>query len=423
MTLNRAFMPQSRKLRQLCLGIYGTIVLIISPFILKTNWHLWTVSSQSYQGIGPDVIPQLTNIKQRLQAGEGDRMQQLFPEGWFFSHIIYGYSWVNVGLTDTTQRSRAIEEVEWTLAQADSPKGIGPFSRDTQVPRGVFYLAWTNRLLGGLLKLQSPEERSRLNIDRFQAQSALLAAAYEKSPRLTLEAYPGMAWPCDQVVAMSSLALHDELFGHHYRPLIQRWVSHIQQNLDPKTQLIPHKVDAENGSIEIAARSSSQVYLLPFLMELDREFARQQYQQFRRQFVVPTLGLIPLREYPIGVPGKGDVDTGPLIFGLSATSNITSLAVAKAYDDRALFDSGLLITETLGLPWQWSGQKSYGLGQLIVIDDFLVWGKTLVPWTQQAPMVAPDRRPSLHRGVWLLGSIGLLLILWTPILRSRKQAR
>jgi hypothetical protein len=414
-------MPKSRKLRQLGIGIYGAIALLTSSFVLKVNWHLWTLSSQSYQGVGADVMPQLTNIKQRLKAGDADRMQQLFPEGWFFSHIIYGYSWVNVGLTDSTQRSTAIQEVEWTLAQADTPKGLAPFQQNTQVPHGVFYLGWTNRLLGGLLKLQSPEQRSVQNIARFHAQSAMLAKAYENSPNFTLEAYLGMAWPCDQTVALASLALHDELFGSNYRSVIRQWINDTQQHLDPKTQMIPHKVDATTGAIDIAARSSSQVYLLPFLKELDPQFGLQQYQHFRQQFILPTLGVLPVREFPIGVPGNGDVDTGPLIFGFSATSSITSLAAAKAYDDRALFDSGLLITETLGLPWQWQNQKSYAWGQLIVIDDFLVWGKTMVPWTEGAIVDYADQPLNRYREAWLIGSIVFLGILWSPVLRWRRK--
>jgi hypothetical protein len=419
-------MAKSRKLRQLGIGIYGTIALTVSALVLKANWHLWTLSSQSYQGVGADVLPQLGHIKQRLVAGDGDRMQQLFPEGWLFSHVIYGYSWVNVGLTDASRRAQAIQEVQWTLAQTDTPQALAPFQQDTQVPHGVFYLGWTNRLLGGLLKLQAPSERSAQDIDRFHAQSAILAQAYSRQfdqqpDQPHLQAYPGLAWPCDQTVALASLALHDELFGSDYKPVIQRWIRATQQHLDPRTQLIPHKVDATTGAMEIGPRSSSQVYLLPFLMELDPGFGLQQYQQFRRQFVPPTLGLWPVREYPIGVSGQGDVDTGPLILGFSPTSNIASLAAAKAYGDRGLLDSGLVITETLGLPWQWQTQKSYAGGQLIVIDDFLVWGKTVVPWTQGPRPIAPAL--SLNRGAWTMGSSGLLLLLWSPVIAPMVSRR
>ncbi|OUC11937.1 MAG: hypothetical protein B0A82_24850 [Alkalinema sp. CACIAM 70d] len=403
-----------RKFPRILPWLYYLIALLISVFLVKLNWTLWTLSSRHYDRLGADVLPQLNNIKQRLQAGEGDRMQALFPEGYFFSHAIYGYSWVNVGLANESLRQRAIAEVEWTLEKLDSDKGRRPFQFQTQVPNGVFYLGWSNRLLGGLLKLQRPEARSPQNLGRFHVQSALLAQAYDR--RFMLAAYPAMTWPCDQTVALSSLALHDELFDSNYRSIIQRWIDHIQQNLDPKTQLIPHKVDADTGAIEIAGRSSSQVYLLPFLLELDPAFATQQYQRFRQQFPVATFGFFPVREYPIGISGKGDVDTGPLIFGFSATSTITSLATAKAFNDRELFDSTLMITETLGLPLQVGDQKFYGLGSLIVIDAFLVWGKTWVPWTKVPQPVVNDRALTIHRGAWLGGSLVGLVLLWSPLI-------
>jgi hypothetical protein len=400
-----------RKLPRIPSWLHTLISLLISLFVLKLNWNLWMVSSRNYDRLGADVLPQLNNIKQRLQAGEGDRMQSLFPEGYFFSHVIYGYSWVNVGLTHEFLRQKAIAEVEWTLAQIDSDKGRRPFRFQTQVPNGVFYLGWSNRLLGGLLKLQKPEERSKKTVGRFHVQSALLAQAYDR--QFMLEAYPGMTWPCDQTVALASLVLHDELFGSNYQPIVQRWLNHARQNLDPKTQLLPHKIDSNTGEIEIAGRSSSQVYLLPFLLELDPELARQHYQRFRQQFPVSTLGFFPVREYPIGTPGKGDVDTGPLIFGFSATSTITSLSTARAFNDRELFDSTLMITETFGLPLQLGDQKFYGLGTLIVIDNFLVWGKTWVPWTTVQRPVVNDRSLNINRSAWLGGSVFGLLLLWS----------
>jgi hypothetical protein len=390
--------------------LYGAIALFLSLFILRLNWNLWTISSRNYDNLGADVLPQLNGIKARLEAGEGDRMQSFFPEGYFFSHAVYGYSWVNVGLIDASMRQRAIREVEWTIAQLDSPKGKKAFNFKTQVPNGVFYLGWSNRLLGGLLKLQRSQERTAGNINRFNSQSAQLAKAYQRD--FMLEAYPGMSWPGDQTMALSSLLLHDELFGSNYRPIVQRWVQYVGQNLDPKTRLIPHRV----GSI--AARGSSQVYLLPFLMELDPEFATEQYGKFRREFTVSALGFLPVREYPIGINGEGDVDSGPLIMGFGPTATVTGLLAARAFSDRELFDSSLVIMETLGFPWEWGDRKSYGFSQLVVMDDFLVWGKTWVPWTTVKRSVYGA--VGINRWGWIVGSGVGLLLLWYPIVRRRK---
>jgi hypothetical protein len=402
---------------------YATLTIFMSLIILRVNFCLLTVSAKSYPSgqVVPETLMQLKNIKRRLNAGEGENMQALFPEGWFFSHIVYGYSWVNVALSSKSEplRQQAIQEVRWVLSQVDTEKGRAPFTADTQVSNGVFYLGWSNRLLGGLLKIQSQEERSPKDIARFHKQSQELAQAFASSPTITIEAYPGQAWPCDQTVALASLALHDELFSSNYQTVIQRWVSYTQKHLEPQTGLIPHKINKATGQIEIGARATSQVYLLPFLLELDSNFAKQQYDQFRKQFVPKVLGFFPVREYPISTNGHADVDSGPIIFGFGPTSTIVSIAPARAYQDTELFESTLLIMEILGLPLSWGDEKSYGLGLLIVIDDFLTWGKTLVPWTQVNYPPRPEKALEKNLGLWIFGSGMILLVLWSPIVAKQ----
>ena len=48
--------------------------------------------------------------------------------------------------------------------------------------------------------------------------------------------------------------------------------------------------------------------------------------------------------------------------------------------DDAMFESILQLSEIIGLPVQWGGQKTYLFGQLLVGDEFQVWGKTITPW-------------------------------------------
>ncbi|OUL18827.1 hypothetical protein BV378_34225 [Nostoc sp. RF31YmG] len=407
------------KLQKFGYWTYIIFTIAISVLLLRVNFCLLTVSAKDYahEKLNPDTLMQLKNIKRRLNAGEGKTMQAFFPEGWFFSHIVYGYSWVNVALSTKSEplRQQAIQEVRWVLSQIDTPEGRAPFTADTQVSHGVFYLGWSNRLLGGLLKIQLAKERSPQDITRFHAQSQELAQAFATSPTATIDAYPGQAWPCDQTVALASLALHNELFGSNYQSVIQRWISYTRQHLDPQTGLIPHKIDATTGQIDIGARGTSQVYLLPFLVELDSEFAKQQYAQFRKQFVPSVLGFFIVREYPISTDGDADVDSGPIIFGIGPTSTIVSIAPARAYKDSQLFESTLLITEILGLPLVWDEEKSYALGLLLVIDDFLVWGKTLVPWTQVNYSPSTEQTFAKNIQLWVLFSGLVLLVLWSPV--------
>ena len=370
--------------------------------------------------IAEDAIAQLANIERRLRAGEGADMQKIFPEGWFFSHALFGMAWVNVGLQtrDENLKRRAAEEVRWVLQRMDSPEGIGPFKADTQVPNGVFYLGWKNRLLGGLLALKPVATASE--VDLFHRQSEALGAAFRNCPSRHLDAYPGQAWPCDNVMALSSLRLHDTLVEPKFGDVIASWVDYTKQHLDPDTGLIVHRIDGTDGRMIIAARASTQVYILALLPELDPVFAREHYALFRHHFVQDWLGYLPVREYPKGKSGSGDVDTGPLIFGIGPSATVVSIAAARANGDVELAERTAILSETIGASWTSGGEKSYGFGTVVVADAFLAWGKSLTPWTPVPESLFPATTTTWWR--WRLHGISVLVAALAVVL-ARKSLR
>jgi hypothetical protein len=349
--------------------------------------------------VSSDIVPQLQNIGRRLREGEGRQMQSLYPEGWFFSHLLYGFAWVNVGLqtNDNALHQRAVTEARWVMEMTNSRDGVAPFQQDTQVPNGVFYLGWKNRLLGGLLKLLPEQDRLPQEVLLFHRQSETLAKALSASPTLHLDAYPGQSWPCDNVIAIASLKLHDELYATDYHKIASAWVSFTQKHLDPVTGLIVHQINAQDGSAVGAPRGSTQVYIHSFLPEVDPAFARQQYISFRKAFVIDVLGYYPVREYPKGSSGVGDVDSGPLFFGLSPSATVVSIAAARANGDLDLFTRNVALSEAFGVPYSSVNEKSYALGKIVVADTFLAWGKSLVPW--RGPMLE-NYSSYPHRG-WM----------------------
>lgn len=406
----------------------GVIFIAVAITLLVGYWEVQLARTPHYpiNQVGADSLPQLNNMGRRLREGEGDQMQAIFPEGWFFSHMLYGMSWVNIGLVtkDETLRQRAISEIQWALAQSRSPKGLAPFRNTTQVPNGVFYLGWSNRLLGGLLLIQRETERDPAEVARFQTQSKTLALAFEQSNHFLLDAYPGQAWPCDNVMAMSSLAVYDEVFAPTYAPLIARFVQTLKNEVDPVTGLIAHKTNAATGKIEAAPRASSQVYIHMVLPELDAAFAKDQYATFRAWFGQDVLGFPVTLEYRKGVSGRGDVDTGPLIFGISPTGTGVSIAAARANGDAATFERIVALSEMMGLPRETNEQKDFLLGQVIVGDAFIAYGKSLVRWSGP-PVSTWDESAGWRVNFYLLG-VAMLSVVWLmarAVIRSRALAK
>ncbi|GIG87127.1 hypothetical protein Pen02_20630 [Plantactinospora endophytica] len=373
----------------------------------------------------PGVRRQLSFLRAELDSGAGTAAQQLFPEGYFFLHTLYGLSWVELGQRAAEDdRETALREARWALDRLDSPAGREPFSPDLTPSYGVFYRGWANWLRGGVLSLQPDRSRDPAELARFTDDSVALGAAFDASASPYLPAYPGQAWPVDSTVAVASLRLHDALLPARFGGTVDRWLAGVRQRLDPGTGLLPHRVDAETGEPVEVARATSQSMLLRFLVDVDPAFAREQYLGFRDRFVPTPLGLGPaVREYPTGMSGPGDVDSGPLLLGVSLSATVVTLGTAQVHGDAALAGALANYGELAGVPVDTPWSKRYAFGAMPIGDAFLAWSKTARPWVS-APAAAP---PESISGWWRLPLLTLLVLVgaapWLPALLARRRRR
>ncbi len=367
------------------------------------------------------VERQLAFLRAQLDGGAGDQAQRLFPEGYFFMHVLYGLSWVELGMrAPAGRRAAALRQARWALGRLDSPSGRAPFSPDLVPPYGVFYQGWSNWLRGGVLSLQPAGQRDPDELRRFGDDSAALGAAFEVSASPYLAAYSGQAWPVDSTVAMASLRLHDMLLPARFTGTVQRWLQGVRQRLDPHTGLLPHRVDPGTGDPVEVARGTSQSVIQRFLVEIDPVFAGEQYLRFRDQYVVSPLNLGPaVREYPHGVDGPADVDSGPLLLGVSLSATVVTVGAAQVHGDTPLAEALANYGELAGLPIDTPWTKRYALGLLPVGDAFLAWSKTARPWVAQTLSASPASVSPWWRIPLLLLLFALGAAPWLPALIRR----
>jgi hypothetical protein len=266
-------------------------------------------------------------------------------------------------------------------------------------------------------------------VARFAADWAALGAAFERSPTPFLTAYPGQAWPVDSTVAVAALRLcdtpnllpRDRSQPARFAPTIERWLRAARVRLDPSTGLLPHRADPLTGEPLEGARGSSQSIIARFLSEIDPDWGREQYVLFRRQFVATPLGVAGVREYPHGNQSAGDVDSGPLLLGISLSASAVTLGAALMREDTALAYPLLQASEAFGLPISWGGSKRYLFGAVPVGDAFLVWSKSALPWFE-VPMPSPAS--PVVRWWWRLPthalSLALVALFWLPFRRRRR---
>ncbi|MDG4829073.1 hypothetical protein O7627_07100 [Solwaraspora sp. WMMD1047] len=360
------------------------------------------------------VRRQLAFLRAELAGGAGERAQELFPEGYFFSYALYGLSWVELGRRDPGQRAAALEQARWAVRALESPAGRAPFHADLTPAYGVFYSGWLTWLRGGVLSLQPVPDRDAAELRRFEADAVALGAAFDAAGTPFLAAYPEQAWPVDSTVAMAALRLHDALLPPRFTGTVQRWLVDVRDRLDPATGLLPHRVEPSTGTPAEVARGTSQSIIHRFLPEVDAAFAHEQYLRFRDRFVVSPLGLGPaVREYPVGTDGPADVDSGPLLLGVSLSATVVTLGAAQVHGDHRLAGALANYGEFVGFPVDTPRTRRYALGLLPIGDTFLAWSKTARPW-----LATPPAPPAERSWTWRLPLLAVLLSIallpWLP---------
>jgi len=323
-----------------------------------------------------DVRSQLGFIRAELDEGAAARMQKLFPEGYVFSYLLYGLVWADLAHAKPEWRGEALREALWALEHVDSARAREPFPEGQAVPRGVFYAGWTAWLYGRVLGIEgSPTDAIR---PRFEELTRQIASALDESSTPFLEAYPGGAWPCDTVVAVAALAEHDRVLEGRYAPTIHRWLGDVEVHLDD-SGLLAHRVDPETGKPLQRARATSSTLIARFMGAIDPDAGVAYYRATRDAFLTTRLGLTGTAEYPEGEEGEGDVDSGPLILGVSASASVVMAGAAALYGDEATADALFGTMELVGLPFDVGAGKRYAFGLLPVGDAFVAWASGAQP--------------------------------------------
>ncbi|OZC02740.1 hypothetical protein [Rubricoccus marinus] len=410
-----------KAVKLLAAGTLAIVGLLVAAFVLT---GLWRTPPGSVGRGDPALIASLRHLDAEAERGEATRMQSFFPEGYVFTRVLHGLAWAAVaGDTSVTPEVRAHALDAARLARRDlgSPEGRAPFPAAMDPPHGAFWTGWTLWLDAERLAA-APEASGELVAFRARADSlaAALTRSLDASGSPYLQSYPGRAWPADGLAGVAALAVHDRRFGDRYGPLRRRWLDAVRQRLDPETGLIGHAADPASGAPLAGHRGSSQALMLRTMAEIDPSFGREMYAAFRERFVTSRLGLPVVLEYPEGVRGAPDVDSGPIPLGVSLPGTVVAIGAARAYGDNDLARGLSQTAEAFGLPLALNGRRIYALGAMPVGDAFLAWSRGASPETAGA-------WPALARG-WRLPVSGLALLLFgvcaLPLVRVlRARAR
>jgi hypothetical protein len=199
---------------------------------------------------------------------------------------------------------------------------------------GHAYLGYINMALS-MLSLLDPGHRSaQLNEQLTEA----LARRMREAPHGVIETYPGEVYPADVAAVVGSIGLYDRARGADHGDVIRRFAEQVRaRHRDPGSGLLYQALDARTGAPLAPPRASGTAIAVYFLSFADPALSRELHAGIAQHQRAGFLGFGGIREYPRGIEGRGDIDSGLVVLGVSISATGFSLAGARLFGPEELF--------------------------------------------------------------------------------------
>jgi hypothetical protein len=212
---------------------------------------------------------------------------------------------------------------------------------------GHAYLAYP-ALAVGMARLLDPAFPADL-----AAKHDALIAAYERrllaSPTGLIETYPGEAYPTDVAAVAGAIAVHGRATGADHRKVLAHWAERVRAaQIDRASGLVVQRMGAADGRAHDAPRGSGTGLAAYFAGFADRSVAALLAEGLFRHEAT-WMGFGAIREYADGHDGPGDVDSGPVLLGVSVSATGFALAPARAFGYQDAFTRIYRTTELFGV--------------------------------------------------------------------------
>lgn len=398
--------------------LLGIIALALA-FLLLLNVRL-------HRPGGPGTVQaQLRYLEGALEYGAADDMQRLFPEGYVFTWALYGLASARLaGDLDAgdTRRAHLLAETRRALAAIHSEDGRRVFVREMDPPYGVFHASWALYLRAEYVRAAGPGKLPPAEIRELTRECDRFARALAGYGSPFLESYPEQVWPADTAPGIAALGIHDAVVAPRYGEVIRRWVAEARARQHPELGALSHAAEPGSGRPAGGVRGESLALMSRLLVDADPRFAREQYAALRARFLDDVLGVPGFLEYPRGVVGKEDMDTGPLVFGFSGPAVVVGAAAARVHGDRSVANALLGWVEVIGMPRQFGRERVYAGGKLPIGDAFIAWART-------APAAGPAQRtwkplsPSWYLPFHAFSAVIAGLLVWWGLRVARPRRR
>lgn len=245
-----------------------------------------------------------------------------------------------------------------TYGFATEAWGTGPW-QSLEADAGHGYLGYVALALGALRELD-PGTKYAAQHDRL---IDALVRRIEAHPRGMVQTYPGEAYPCDIAAIVGAIAQHGRITAVDRSALVQRMAAVYREHwIDPASGYLVQSLRVHDGGWLDAPRASGTALAGYFWSFADRSLTDQLDRALLGEGSATLFGFHGIREYAPGHAGHGDIDSGPVLLGVSVSATGFTLSAARRQDDRENF-AGLYRTAVLfGVPLHREGRTRFLTG-------------------------------------------------------------
>jgi hypothetical protein len=216
------------------------------------------------------------------------------------------------------------------IAEMVSPWGCSLEKVDNLEDYGV-YLSHLNIVLGMRQLLAKDNKYFKLNkkISEYLAERSL------SDPQKHMKSYPNKTqkWPADQTATLYSLYLFDKNYNTNIsgKPVAE-WLNYMKTNAtDKKTGLHYSEITGSKyGKYPRGCALSWSIYYISFFAP---EEAQKLWEKYKRHYKKSYILFAGFREWPPGVSGPEDFDSGPIVKGIGTAATAFGIRAAKAVGD------------------------------------------------------------------------------------------
>lgn len=289
----------------------------------------------------------------------------LFSGEWLFgTYLMAGIGFCQLVQAHPETGQEFAPHIERCIAEIASPR-IAEFDtrswdraalEDLDGERGhAAYLGYFNFLLG-LYREIAPGNRFVALNDRI---TRALERRFAASPNGFIETYPGEWYPVDNAPALASLALRRNFATASRGAPIDGWIENYRRRaVDPATGLLIQALTPAGAPADAPRGSGTALAAFFFRRDL-APIGRELYAALRRELAVELAGFGAMREYPRGQTGRGDIDSGPMVWGLGFSASGFALGGARIHGDAVGFRRLWASAQFGGAPVTMEGRRQF----------------------------------------------------------------